>query len=165
MLIALAAILATLLTGCASEYQTPVTSSNQLMTSLSPQYPPTTTPLFVGVASATATVLKSTPFLSHHSKPTPPTSSGKVVIYIIQFHQPLDTAQRTQFLAELEQRLGRPVAVIYHYTVAYQGLALQLTTQEASTVATMPQVKHLQPDSPRYSQPSSSHHRDSTQTE
>jgi subtilisin-like proprotein convertase family protein len=53
-------------------------------------------------------------------------------------------AQQAQFIAGMEQVLGRSVEVKYHYTIANNGLAVWLSPDEAETVAQMPGVDFIQ---------------------
>ena len=52
---------------------------------------------------------------------------------------------RAEFLATASEALGRELAVGYIYDVILNGLTVQLTPSEAARVATLPEVKHVEP--------------------
>ena len=58
--------------------------------------------------------------------------------------------QQAQFLALVEQVLGRSVEVVFRYDAALNGLALRLTPAEADAIAALPGVRQVQRDFDRH---------------
>jgi subtilisin family serine protease len=52
-------------------------------------------------------------------------------------------------VAALEQLIGRPLLITYHYDTAFNGLALPLTAEEAAVAAALPGVAAVYPDEER----------------
>lgn len=52
-------------------------------------------------------------------------------------------AQQAAFVLAVEQNLGRSVPVAHQYQYAFNGVALEMTPQEAAVVATLPNVRRL----------------------
>jgi subtilisin family serine protease len=52
--------------------------------------------------------------------------------------------QQAAFLTEVEQSLARSVVVAHQYSYAFNGVALELTAEEAAMVAKLPNVRQLQ---------------------
>lgn len=96
-------------------------------------------------------------------------SSPHSTRYIIQFQHmplasfaalqdmPLRTVQTSSYQQQLKreqhlflesaaQKLGRPVDPLFAYSIAYNGLALEITTEEAAVLAQHPQVAHISRD-------------------
>ena len=63
----------------------------------------------------------------------------------LQYVEDLRRGQR-EMLAAVRSRLGREVAVRHQYTRAFNGMALELTPQEADRIATLPGVRTVQPE-------------------
>lgn len=58
--------------------------------------------------------------------------------------------KQTEFIAAMEQAVARPVNVKFQYKNVYNGMAVELTPQEAARVAKLPGVVHVEPDTMLY---------------
>lgn len=58
--------------------------------------------------------------------------------------------QQVRLLQAMEQRLGRPMEVLYRYQHAFNGLAVRLTSLESGIVARLPGVRMVQQETIEY---------------
>jgi hypothetical protein len=86
--------------------------------------------------------------------PTSPAATGKSKLDV---NSPASVAYRAylaekqaQLIATMEQSFGHKIEVLFQYDVAYNGMAVRLTAQEAGQVAALPGVANVQPDFVRY---------------
>lgn len=88
-----------------------------------------------GIANLPATSLRST---GAHKLNIYTEESKRYRLYLVERQQLLHQAA--------EQRLGHAIPVIYHYTIVFNGFAVQLTAQEAAKLATLKGVINIQKD-------------------
>lgn len=69
------------------------------------------------------------------------TASQRYLDYLAQ--------RRAEFLQAVEAAIGRRPTVRYAYDVVYNGLALELTAEEAAAIANLPMVARVRPDEKR----------------